>query len=256
MKHIITAAILAGIFCTSAAAQGTSAKAGSPTETAIQFYRALRDKRYVEGLSRSVYRGAVEGLTSDELRDLEPDFARTFSSIPAKVEAGEEKTEGDTATVFLKFEGLDQPQQVTLLKINREWLVGDRDALAAVKEQGRAFFFNTRMAVNEAEAYELILRVVSAEILYGQRHESTRIPLSELIKLGAVPQDVQEGNTGGYQLKLTLSPDSKSFVVTASPDSYGKTGRLSFYGDGGGVRAEDLKGRPATAKSPIYRPST
>ena len=243
------AAILFSFLCPAVLAQGKSL---SPTETALQFYRALRDKRYVEGFSRSVYRGAVEGLTPDDLHELEPDFVRTFSSIPAKVEPGEQKVEGDTATVFLKFEGIDEPQQVVLVKVNREWLVGDRDALAAVREQGRAFFFNTRMQVNEAEAYDLLLRVVSAQMLYGQRHQGVQISLSEMVKLGALPQDVEDGRASGYQFKITLSADAKSFIAVATPDVYGKTGRLSFYADSGGVRAEDLKGQPATIRSPVH----
>ena len=249
--RLITSAILLFLLCSAASAQG---KRLSPTETALQFYSALRDKRYVEGFAVSVYRGAVEGLTPDELRELEPDFTRTFATIPAKVEPGEEKVDGDTATVLLRFEDVDEPQQVVLLKVNGEWLVGDRDGLAAVKEQGRAFFFNTRMAVNEAETYEMLLRILSAELLYGQRHQGLQLSLAEMVKLGALPQDVQDGGASGYRLKMTLGEDAKAFFAIATPDAYGKTGRLSFYVDAGGVRAEDLKGQPATVRSPAYKP--
>jgi hypothetical protein len=51
-----------------------------------------------------------------------------------------------------------------------------------------------------------------------------------------------------------VSPDEKSFFATASPTAYGKTGKVSFYGDINGVRGEDLKGQPASARSPIYQP--
>jgi hypothetical protein len=34
---------------------------------------------------------------------------------------------------------------------------------------------------------------------------------------------------------------------------YGKTGNLSFYVDINGLHAEDLKGQPATERSPIYQ---
>ncbi|HSO76015.1 MAG TPA: hypothetical protein VLU47_14365, partial [Blastocatellia bacterium] len=61
-------------------------KPGSPTQTVMNFYRALREKRYVEGFRQSIYRGAIEGLTAAELQDLEPDFARTFAAIPEKIE--------------------------------------------------------------------------------------------------------------------------------------------------------------------------
>jgi hypothetical protein len=77
--------------------------------------------------------------------------------------------------------------------------------------------------------------------------------LDELIKMEALPADVQPGDVSGYRVSLTLSADKKSFVVTAEPSRYGKSGRLSFYGDLTGLRAEDLKGRPASAKSPTYQ---
>jgi hypothetical protein len=53
---------------------------------------------------------------------------------------------------------------------------------------------------------------------------------------------------------LIVSRDGMSFVAAAVPTSYGKTGKISFYGDINGVRGEDLKGQAATASSPIYQP--
>src|SRR5216684_637423 len=61
-------------------------KAGSPSDAVISFYRALKQKHYVDGFRHSVYRNAVEGLTAAELKDLEPDFAQTFAKIPDKIE--------------------------------------------------------------------------------------------------------------------------------------------------------------------------
>src|ERR1700759_3162870 len=78
-------------------------KAGSPTAVALDFYRALKDKHYVEGFHHSVYRGAVEGLSAAELKELEPDFINTFARIPDKIEVLSEDITGDTATVTLKF---------------------------------------------------------------------------------------------------------------------------------------------------------
>jgi hypothetical protein len=49
-----------------------------------------------------------------------------------------------------------------------------------------------------------------------------------------------------------LNTDKTSFEAGAIPVEYGKTGRLSFYADAEGVRAEDRKGQPATVKSPVY----
>jgi hypothetical protein len=242
------------ILCITIAAVAVAQKAGSPTQTVISFYRALREKRYVEGFQKSIYRGAIDGLTAVELQELEPEFARTFAAIPEKIEPRGEQINSDTAVVFLKFEGVTQLEQVELVKIGGEWVVGDKDALAVVNAQGRAFFFNTRMTVNEGEAYEMLQRITGAELIYSSKFQGRNATLEELIKLGGVPKEIDDGDASGYRFALTVSEDKKSYVAAATPNAYGKTGRLSFYADLDGIRAEDLKGQPATARSPIYQP--
>jgi hypothetical protein len=233
---------------------GAQQKHGSPTDAAMSFYRALKEKRYVEGFRHSVYRNAVEGLTLAELQELEPDFARTFSTIPEKIEARGEMITGQTATVSLKFEGAEDVQQVVLVRAGGEWLVGDQETLALVNAQGRAFFFNARMLENESEAYEMLQRVIGAEVIYSRKFEGRNIPLKDLIRLNAVPKDIEDGEASGYRFSVTVSADEKSFFATAMPMAYGKTGKVSFYADINGVRGDDLKGQPATAQSPVFRP--
>jgi hypothetical protein len=224
----------------------------SPTDTAIKFYSELRQKRYVEGFRHSVYRAAVEGLAPADLKDLEPDFAATFSVIPNKIEPQGEQIRGDTALVKLKFEGDDALKEVMLIREGSEWLVGDKDALAAVRGEGRAFFFNARMLVNEAEAYEMLQLIVGAETIYAHKFEGRCASLEELIKLGGVPKDIE--TQGGYRFALTLGQDNKSFFATATPTVYKRTGRLSFYADMNGIRGQDLKGKLASVTSPVYVP--
>ena len=251
MKRSIFPLILIVCFAATGWSQN---KPGTPTAAVISFYRALREKRYVEGFRHSVYRGAVEGLTPAELQELEPDFARTFSAIPDKMEPSGEQITGQTAIVSLKFGGGAEAQQVGLVRAGNEWLVGDQETLSLVNAQGRSFFFNARMLVNEGEAYEMLQRIIGAEIIYSRKFEGKNASLEELIRLGGVPKDIEDGETSGYRFALTLSADAKSFQATASPNVYGKTGKISFYGDINGVHGEDLKGQPATARSPIYQP--
>lgn len=246
-RSIISTILLLALLLTASAQHKDT-----PTEAALIFYRALKDKHYVEGFRHSVYRNAVEGLTPAELQDLEPDFARTFSTIPEKIEARGEMITGQTATVSLKFAGAEDVQQVVLVRSGGEWLVGDGDTLALVNAQGRAFFFNARMLVNESEAYEMLQRIIGAELIYSRRFEGRNIPLSELIRLDAVPRDIEDGESSGYRFRVTVSADQKSFSATATPTAYGKSGKVSFYADINGVRGEDLKGQPANARSPIH----
>lgn len=225
----------------------------SPSDTVIKFYRALKEKKYVEGFHLSVYRGAIEGLSAAEMKDLEPDFLRTFSAIPDKIDVKGEQITGKTAVVFLKFEGVEKLEQVALIAQGNEWLVGDEESLQLVKEQGRNYFFNTRMVVNEEEATEMIQRIRNAEVLYASKFERRNASMAELIRLQALPKEMEDGELSGYKFTLTVSPDSLSFYIHAVPVVYGKTGKLSFYADIRGIRAEDLKGKPASEKSPIYQ---
>jgi len=251
MKRSFTATLL---IITIALGSGAQQKTLSPSDTVVTFYRALKSKHYVEGFRYSVYRGAVEGLTPAELQDLGPDFARTFSAIPENIVPKGEQISGQTATVSLQFGGAGDAQQVGLVRAGNEWLVGDQETLAMVKSQGRAFFFNSRMLVNESEAYEMLQRIIGAEIIYSHKFEGKNATLAELIRLGGVPKDIEDGEGSGYRFVLTVSADEKSFFATACPATYGRTGRVSFYANIDGVRGEDLKGQPAKAGSPVYQP--
>lgn len=230
-------------------------KEGTPTHTALTFYQALRQKRYIEGFSKSVYRDAVKGLSAAELSDLEPDFVSTFSEIPEKIEARGEQISGDTATVILKFGAQEALQNVTLVRIKGEWLVGDKESLELVRAQGKNFFFNARMEVNESEVVDTLVRMIGAEFVYQKQFEGQCGGLAELIEHGALSRDLADGQMSGYQFTFNLATDKKSFNVTATPIGYGRTGRLSFYADANGVRAEDAKGKPATEKSPLHHPT-
>jgi hypothetical protein len=210
----------------------------------------------VEGFHYSIYRGAIEGLTPAELQDLEPDFARTFSEIPDKIEVKSERITGDNAIVVLKFAGQEEVQTVGLIREGKDWLVGDQESFAIVKQQGRAFFFNTRMEVNETETAKMLSRIYGAEIIYAKNFDGHYMDMAEMIKRQAVPEDFSDGESNGYKIVVTVSADKKNFTLNAVPVVYGKTGRLSFYIDPEGFRAEDLKGQPASKNSPVYRPKS
>ena len=229
-------------------------KAQTPSAAALNFYHALKEKHYVEGFRHSVYRGAVEGLSAAELQELEPDFSRTFAQIPDKIEVQGEQVNGDTAIVTLKFDGNDQPQAVVLVRSGGEWLVGDQASLQEVKQQGRAYFFNARMVANEDEVVDILQHIIGAEVIYGRKFPGRVAPLADLIRLGGVTKDLETGVANGYRFSMNVSADQSSFTATAVPLVYAKTGRLSFYADINGIRAQDLKGQPANASTPLFQP--
>jgi hypothetical protein len=250
MKQALLAAAIISLLLTDAPSQTADL---TPAKTVAQFYRLLKEKKYVEGFRLSVYRVAVESLKPEELKDLEPDFARTFSGIPDKLEAAGEQITGDTATVFIKFKGSNDAQQIGLVKVDGQWLVGDKESLDLVRAQGATYFFNARVAENENEIYRLLLKLVGAEMLY-QRRFGNYATIEELIKLSGVPKDIQDSAALGYRITFSLNTDKSVYYAQAVPVAYGKTGKLSFYADGGGIRAEDLKGGVASPTSPPYPP--
>ncbi|HEX4949935.1 MAG TPA: hypothetical protein VFZ34_24930 [Blastocatellia bacterium] len=229
-----------------------SQKAGSPSLVVKSFYELLRAKRYADGFRLSVYAVAVEGLSADELRELEPDFERIAAALPAEVEIRGEEVSDDKATVFVKLPKEAQPQEVPLIKEGGRWIIGDRETQKLLNKQGREYFFNERMRVSEAEVNEWLQEILGAELIYfkaKQRYTS----LDELIQLGGVSKELADHTASGYRFTTVASADGQSFVATAIPLIYGRTGKLSFYADQTNlIRAVDKAGKPATASAAPY----
>ncbi|MBI3649816.1 MAG: hypothetical protein HY231_02070 [Acidobacteria bacterium] len=253
MKRVVVVMLLGFAFSMPSRAQNPPL---SPAATVLKFYKALKEKRYIEGFRYSIYRAAIEGLSAAELSELEPDFARTFAEIPDQIETKGEQINRNSAVVFVKFAGQEQVQRIELIRDGNDWLVGDEESLALVKQQGRAFFFNTRMQVNESETAKMLARIFTAEAIYAEKFEGRYLDLAELVKRQAVPEDMSDGEANGYKFVITVSDDKKNFILNATPVSYGKSGKLSFYLDPEGLRAEDKKGQPASRTAPIYHPNS
>ena len=227
-------------------------KATSPSSVVQQFYKLLRAKRYAEGFQFSIYSLALEGLTADELRELEPDFERIAAALPEQVEVRGEEISDDRATVFVKLPNEAQAQEVALIKLEGHWVIGDRETQKVLKKQGRNYFFNERIRVSEAEVNEWLQEILGAELIYFKAKQRYA-ELDELIKLGGVSLQLNNGVVNGYRFAVTLNSEGKGFVVTAVPVTYGRTGRLSFYADQTLlIRAEDKSGQPASATAVPY----
>jgi hypothetical protein len=52
-----------------------------------------------------------------------------------------------------------------------------------------------------------------------------------LIQAGLLPPDVQASVSTGYNYTVKVTPDKKSYSVSAVPAVYGKSGKLSFAVD-------------------------
>jgi hypothetical protein len=100
----------------------------------------------------------------------------------------------------------------------------------------------------EAMAAYALNSIYHAEMSYRGRKDRERYAtLEELIAEGLVDKGFVQSDA--YKIELTAVGDR--FEVAATPRTYGKTGRRSFYLDQSGVlRGADHKGRPATADDP------
>ncbi|HEX8560561.1 MAG TPA: hypothetical protein VF668_20870 [Pyrinomonadaceae bacterium] len=232
------------------ASTSPAAQPGTPTAAARAFYTALREGRFREALTMSVYRPAVEGLSAEELEDLRPDFARLATLVPADFDFTGEQVSGDEATVFMK-SGEERDVKVEPVYLLRgpggAWIVGDRDSAAEVKKQGKKFFFEQRIAAHESEAEDMLKRIQAAQLAYALQNSGRYADLNTLVRAGYVPQDILGTETTGYRFTVSAAPDAKSYTARAEPARYGRSGRLSFYMDGSGIRKKDAGGKPLSS---------
>ncbi|HEX8494844.1 MAG TPA: hypothetical protein VF658_18525 [Pyrinomonadaceae bacterium] len=234
---------IAGAFA-DAPAQNNQAR--TPTETVREFYKALSQKRFREALSMSVYKPAIEGLSAAEIDELRPDFEKMAMGAE-KVEVKGEQLSGETASVFVKMADDAQdapPAPVPLLRVDGQWIVGEKSDYDLVKQSGKDFFFKTRIEVHEGEVKEMLQRIQLAELAYSSQHNNTFADLPTLIAAALVPKDLEGTESTGYRFTINLEKDGKSYSVRAEPERYNRTGRLSFYMDQSGIKSADVGGKP------------
>lgn len=220
------------------------------------FYQMLREKKFREAFMLSIYRSAIEGLTTQEFEELRPDFERMAAAvsekIPAKIDISGEQISGDVATVFVKVldaEGKEKVEPASLIKIDNDWIIGDKENLDLVKKSGKRFFFEARINAHHNDVQDMMTRISLAQVLYSQGHNGQFGNTAELIGAGVVPKDIEGTESTGYRFQITRSADGKTWYATAEPVQYGRTGRLSFYLDASGVRSGDNGGKPLVVKN-------
>ena len=71
-------------------------------------------------------------------------------------------------------------------------------------------------------------RISKAQMAFSLTNKGTYGEISELIRAGFLPADVQTSESTGYKYDLKVSGDKKQYSASAVPSHYGKTGKLSF----------------------------
>ena len=226
------------------------AAASTPSETVRQFYRALSEKRFRDALRLSVYARAIEGLSDRELDELRPDF-ESLAMGAEKVEIKGEQVSGEEATVFVKLKD-DQPTTpplpVLMRRVKGGWIIWDPEVESAVKKEGNKYFFNARIKAHEEDAQSMLVRVAQAQLVYSAQHNGMFADLPTLVKEKLVPEDLLTSRSTGYNFRLTLSADKKSYTAGAEPAVYGRSGLRSFYMDRAGLQSADTGGKPYVPK--------
>ncbi len=228
----------------------------TPTETMREFYRMMRERKFREAFGMTIYRAAIEGLSTQEYDDLKPDFDKmaiaVSEKIPEKVDITGEQISGDAATVFVKVvdpDGKEKIEPASLIKIDNAWIVGDRENLELVRKEGKKFFFEARINAHHSDVQDMLTRISLAQVVYAQGHNGQFGNMAELITSGLVPKDLEGVETTGYRFQVVRATDGKSWYATAEPAQYGRSGRLSFYLDASGVRSGDAAGKPLVVKN-------
>ena len=250
--RIITLLLLVPLFFSTAAAQAPR----TPTEVTREFYKLMRDKKFREAFAISIYRYALEGLSQQELDDLQPDFEKMAAAVGEGIQGPDfitgEQISGDTAAVFLKVpspDGKEKTEPISLMKLDNAWIIGDKDSLALVKKQGKKFFFEARINAHHSDVQDMLTRITLAQVVYSQGHNGLFGNMAELVAAGLVPKDIEGIESTGYRFQIVRAPDGKSWYATAEPTQYGRMGRLSFFLDASGVRSGDVGGKPLVVKN-------
>ena len=209
-------------------------KLNSPADTVRVFYKHLRANRFREAIFLTNLRPAIEGLTDSEIRDLKVDFGYLAQNIPAEFVINGEIIVGDEATVTVNLPAEDtgklKTQEIKLRREKKFWtiLTLDEKAEKIVKKQGKNYFFALRIETHHDEAKQMIERIFKAQLLYSARYKGIYGDIQTLVDKGFLPADVKTSTSTGYNYNIELAEDKKTYQATAVPETYGKTGRLSY----------------------------
>src|SRR5713101_426654 len=247
---LLSIALLAAAFYVSPPGVSAQTAQRTPSDVVREFYKAMREHRFKDAWSMTIYKQAVEDLTAAEMEDLRPTFEEQAAKVPEQVEITGEQIEGNAAKVFVKLPATDSSPQITsepviLINSGGAWIVGDETNQAIVKKAGRRYFLDAVIDVNQTGLEDFLKHLVALEAIFATTHDGALGNLKALVSGGLMSDDVVDPKSTGYSFHLTVAKDGKSFVAGAEPTRYGHTGKLSFWMDQIGKIAKiDNGGKP------------
>ena len=228
----------------------------SPADTVRAFYKNLREKRFREALFLTNLRPAIEGLTDVELKELQVDFESLAVKVPAEIEINGEIISANKATVTANLPNNEtdqiELQEINLRRENDVWIIltVDEAAEAAIKKEGKNYFFALKIETQQEEAKKTLEQIAKAQFVYFAQNSGLYGDLAALIERGLVSEALAKSDSSGYNYKIQLSSDKKKYTATAEPAVYGKTGKLSFRFEADGKKSPMLKSVDNKGKLP------
>lgn len=223
-----------------------------PSDVVREFYKAMRERRFKDAWSLTIYKSAVSDLTAEEMEDLRSDFEDKAARIPDQITITGEQIRGNTATVFVVVPATETTPQVTsepviLINSGGAWIIGDETNEAIVKKAGRRFFLDALISEHHLDVEDLLKRLIAIQIVYSAQHNGAFGDLRALIAAGLISKEAGDPKAIGYNIHINVAPDGKSYVAGAEPTRYGRTGKLSFRMDQtGAIKSLDNGGKPIT----------
>jgi hypothetical protein len=224
----------------------------TPSDAVREFYKAMREHRFKEAWALTIYKPAVEDLTAEEMEDLRATFEAKAAQIPEQVEITGEQITNNIATVFVKVPTTDASPQitsqpVTLTLSDGSWIIGTGEDAAIVKKSGRRYFLDALINENQGGVEDFLKSLIGVQAIYAQQHNGAFGDFPALTRAGLISDDAIDPRATGYNLRLILGSDGKSFIAAAEPARYGHTGKLSYWMDQtGNLKNADNKGKPLT----------
>ena len=234
--RFLSTALLAIALFGSASGAAAAQTTRTPSDVVREFYKAMREHRFKEAFSLTIYKPAVEGLSAEEMEDLRGDFEEKAAAVPDQVEITGEQIDGKTATVFVKVpinESTPQTisQPVNLISSGASWIIGTEADQVEVKQKGRRFFLDALITQHQSDVEDLLRRVIAIQIVYSQQHGGAYGDFAALINAGLVPKDAGDSKVLGYNFHVTVGKDGKTYLAGAEPTRHGHSGKLSYWMD-------------------------
>jgi len=205
-----------------------------PADTVRVFYKLLREKKFREAIFLTNLRPAIEGLTDMEMKDFALDFEAIAGDVPAEIEINGEIITGDQATVTANLPTADgDKKDIQTIKLRREngiWIIrsADDEAEKKIKQEGKNYFYALRIETHEQEARKMLDRIAKAELAHSLQNNGLYADMPTLVTAGLLPDDIKTSDSTGYNYTISVTGDKKRYSATATPATYGKSGKLSF----------------------------